>query len=90
MLLFFKIALIWPCFSRLMAASSLSFACATGTETLPDWVNAHARAFGYFGGSARLLLPDNAKIAVIKACLYDPQVNRTYADPRGTAISPSG
>jgi transposase len=67
-------------FVAVMAASSLSFACATWTETLPDWVDAHVRAFGYFGGSARLLVPDNAKVAVIKACLYDPQVNRTYAD----------
>ena len=28
----------------------------------------------------RLLVPDNAKVAVIKACLYEPQVNRTYAE----------
>ena len=32
------------------------------------------------GGSARLLIPDNAKISVIKACLYDPHVNRSYAE----------
>ena len=25
-------------------------------------------------------MPDNTKTAVIKACLYDPQVNRTYAE----------
>jgi transposase len=67
-------------FVAVMGASSLSFACATWTETLPDWVDAHVRAFAYFGGSARLLVPDNAKVAVIKACLYDPQVNRSYAD----------
>ncbi|MCF8709854.1 IS21 family transposase [Rhizorhapis sp. SPR117] len=67
-------------FVAVMGASSLSFGCATWTETLPDWVEAHVRAFAYFGGSARLLVPDNAKVAVIKACLYDPQVNRTYAD----------
>jgi hypothetical protein len=45
-------------FVAVMAASSLSFACATWTETLPDWVDAHVRAFGYFGGSARLLVCD--------------------------------
>ena len=28
----------------------------------------------------QLLVPDNTKVAVIKACLYEPQVNRTYAD----------
>lgn len=36
-----------------------------------------------------LLVPDNTKVAVIKACLYDPQIDRTYAEMAahyGTAI----
>jgi hypothetical protein len=40
----------------------------------------------------RLLVPNNAKVAVIKACLYDPQVNRTYAELAahyGTAVLPA-
>jgi len=72
-----------------MGASSLSFAWPTSTEILPDWTDSHVRAFGFFGGAARLLVPDNAKVAVIKACLYDPQVNRTYAELAahyGTAV----
>ncbi len=39
-----------------------------------------------------LLVPDNTKVAVIKACLYDPQINRSYADMAahyGTAILPA-
>jgi transposase len=39
-----------------------------------------------------LLVPDNTKTAVIKACLYDPQINRTYADLAAhydTAILPA-
>ncbi|RZF63059.1 IS21 family transposase [Sphingomonas populi] len=67
-------------FVAVMAASSLSFAFATWSETLQDWSDAHVRAFAFFGGAARLLVPDNAKVAVIKACLYDPQVNRSYAE----------
>ncbi len=63
-----------------MGASSLSFAHASWTETLPDWIDAHVRTFAYFGGAARLLVPDNPKVAVIKACFYDPQINRTYND----------
>lgn len=79
-------------FVAVMAASSLSFACATWTETLQDWSDAHVRAFAFFGGAARLLVPDNAKVAVIKACLYDPQVNRSYAELAahyGTAVLPA-
>jgi len=39
-----------------------------------------------------LLVPDNTKVVVIKACLYDPVINRTYADLAahyGTAILPA-
>src|SRR5260221_9483515 len=44
------------------------------------------------GGVPNLLVPDNTKVAVIKACLYEPQVNRTYADMAAyydTAILPA-
>lgn len=41
---------------------------------------AHTRALSMFGGAPALFVPDNAKVAVIKACLYDPQVNRSYAE----------
>jgi transposase len=67
-------------FVAVMGASSLSFALATWSETLIDWVEGHVRAFDYFGGAPSLVVPDNPKVAVIKACFYDPQVNRTYAD----------
>src|SRR5512132_3003019 len=43
-------------------------------------------------GVPNLIVPDNAKAAVIKACLYDPQVNRTYAEMAAhydTAILPT-
>jgi hypothetical protein len=36
-------------------------------------------------------VPDNTKVAVIKACLYEPQFNGTYAEMAAhydTAISP--
>jgi transposase len=66
-------------FVAAMGTSSLSFACATWSETLADWTDAHVQAFAAFGGAPRLLVPDNAKVAVIKACLYDPQVNHNAA-----------
>jgi transposase len=67
-------------FVAVMGASSLSFAHATWSETLPDWIEAHVAAFGYFGGVPQLLVPDNPKVAIIRACFYDPQVNRTYGE----------
>ena len=67
-------------FVAVLGASSLSYAEASWTETLPDWIAAHVHALEAFGGAPALFVPDNAKVAVIKACLYDPQVNRSYAE----------
>ncbi|MBR1165249.1 IS21 family transposase [Bradyrhizobium elkanii] len=79
-------------FVAVMGASSLSFALATWTEQLGDWIAGHNAAYSFFGGATQLLVPDNAKVAVIKACLYDPVVNRSYSDMAqhyGTAILPA-
>jgi hypothetical protein len=59
---------------------------------LADWISGHVGAFEAIGGVPALLVPDNTKVAVIKACLYDPQINRSYADMVaycGTAILPA-
>jgi transposase len=79
-------------FVAVMGASNFTYAQATWTQGLADWIDAHTRAFAAIGGVARLLVPDNTKVAVIKACLYDPQINRTYAEMAahyGTAILPA-
>lgn len=41
-------------------------------------VGSHQRALSYFGGAPVLLVPDNLKSAVTRACRYEPKVNRTY------------
>ena len=63
-----------------MGASNFTDAEATWTQGLGDWIGAHARAFAAIGGIPNLLVPDNTKVTVIKACLYEPQVNRSYAE----------
>src|ERR1700741_2103769 len=78
-------------FVAVLGASSFTFAHAGWTQALPDWIDAHVRALEAIGGVPHLLVPDNTKTAVIKACLYDPQVNRTYAEMAAhyaTAILP--
>jgi transposase len=79
-------------FVAVMGASSFTYVEATWTQTLGDWIGAHTRALAAIGGVPRLIVPDNAKVAVIKACLYEPQVNRTYAEMAahyGTAVLPT-
>jgi len=56
------------------------YAEATRTQTTQDWLTAHANALEAFNCRPKVLVPDNTKAAVIKACYYDPEKNRQYAD----------
>ena len=79
-------------FVAVLGASSFTFAHAGWTQALPDWIDAHVHALAAIGGVPQLLVPDNTKTAVIKACHYDPQINRTYAEMAahyGAAILPA-
>ena len=79
-------------FVATLGASSYTYAEATWTQKLPDWISSHTRAFSYFGGVPRQVAPDNLKSAVVKACLYDPEVNRTHTEMAthyDTAIIPA-
>jgi transposase len=44
------------------------------------WVAAHVAAFEFFGGVPARLVPDNLATGVTKADLYDPKINRAYAE----------
>ena len=79
-------------FVAVLGASSFTFAKATWTQALPDWIDAHVRAFEAIGGVPELVVPDNARTAIVKASFYDPEVNRTYAEMAAhyrTAILPA-
>lgn len=79
-------------FVAVLGASSFTYAEAVRSQTLPDWIAAHVRTFSYLGGAARQTVSDNLKAGVVKACFYEPMVNRTYADLArhyGTAIVPA-
>ena len=65
-------------FVAVLGASNLTYAEATWTQNLPDWIGAHVRMFRFWGASPRLLVPDNLKSAVHKASFYDPEINRSY------------
>jgi transposase len=79
-------------FVAALGASSYTYAEATMTQNLSDWIGSHARAFAHLGGVAALLVSDNLKAGITKACFYEPAVNRTYADLAahyGTAVLPA-
>jgi len=65
-------------FVAVLGASSLTYAEATWSQALPDWIGAHVRLFGFLGGVPRLVVPDNLKSGVHKASFYDPELNLSY------------
>lgn len=67
-------------FVAVLGASSYTFAEATWTQSLSDWIGSHTRAFTYFGRVAKMVVSDNLKSGITKACFYEPNINRTYRD----------
>jgi hypothetical protein len=65
-------------FVAVLGASNYTYAEATLTQSLPDWLSSHVRAFEYFGGTSAIVVPDNLKSGVSKACRYDPSLNPSY------------
>jgi transposase len=65
-------------FLGVLGASSYTYAEATWTQTLPDWIGSHVRMFTFFDGVPRLIVPDNLKSGVNRASFYDPEINRSY------------
>ncbi|WP_174626585.1 IS21 family transposase [Candidatus Methylobacter favarea] len=65
-------------FVAVLGASNYTFAEATWSQSLPDWLGSHVRAFEFFGGTPVMLVPDNLKSGVNKACRYEPELNPGY------------
>ncbi|SCB50976.1 Transposase [Rhizobium lusitanum] len=79
-------------FVAVLGASSFTYAEATWTQTLPDWIGSHVRMFHFFGGVPRLIVPDNLKSGVNHASFYDPEINRSYgmmASHYGVGVLPA-
>jgi transposase len=79
-------------FVAVWGASSYTYAEATWSQGLPDWINSHVRAFEFGGGVPELVIPDNLLSGVRRACRYEPEVNPTYQDLAvhyGVAVMPA-
>jgi transposase len=65
---------------------------ASWSQALPDWIQAHVRAFAFLDGVPECLVPDNLKAGVQHPHRYEPDLNPTYqelAAHYGTAILPA-
>ena len=68
---FFVITLCW---------SRHCYAEFVRDQTVATWLGCHRRAFEWFGGVVSRIIIDNAKCAITKACVYEPDVQRAYAE----------
>lgn len=65
-------------FVAVLPASAYPFAYAYDDMKISSWIDAHVRAFEYFGGVPKVTVPDNTKTAVIKPDIVDPALNKSY------------
>lgn len=61
-----------------LGASNYTFAEATWTQSLPDWLGSHVRMMAFYGGCTDMVVPDNLRSGVSIACRYDPDLNPSY------------
>lgn len=79
-------------FVAVMGASNYTYAEATWSQQLSDWIGSHVRAFSFLGGVPEIVVPDNLKSGVHRADRYDPDLNPTYQDLArhyGVAVIPA-
>lgn len=79
-------------FVAVLGASNYTYAEATWTRGLEDWIASHSRALAFFGGVPRLMVPDQWRAGVARPCYWDPVLNRTYeewAQHNGVAVVPA-
>ncbi len=79
-------------FVAVMGASNYTYAEATRTQKVHDWIASHVRALNFLGGVPGALVPDQLKSGVSRACRYEPGIQRNYqdlAEHYGTVVLPA-
>ncbi len=67
-------------FVATLGASNYTYAEATQSQDLKDWITAHVHAYEFIAGVPRLTVPDQTRTAIGKPCRYDPELNPTYRE----------
>jgi transposase len=70
---------VWA-FAMVLACSRHMFVRPVIKLDQQSWVEAHVAAFEFFECCPARLVPDNLKTGVDKPDLYDPKINRSYAE----------
>jgi transposase len=79
-------------FVAVLSSSQYAYVEAFLGQDQECWIAAHVNAFRFFGGTTRILTPDNLKTGVDQSSWYTPVINKTYhemAEHYGTAVIPA-
>jgi len=79
-------------FVAVLPCSGYAYVEGFVSRNLESWIAAHVNAYRYFGGTTRILVPDNLKTGVVKTDWYTPAIHRTYqemAEHYATAVIPA-
>lgn len=67
-------------FVGVLGGSNYTYVEALPSQNLSCWISAHVNMMAFFGGSPRVVVPDNLKSGVKKPEYYDPEINPTYQE----------
>jgi transposase len=79
-------------FVACLGASNYTYAEASPSQNITNWLGAHQRALEFLGGVPKCIVPDNLKSGISDPCRYEPGINRSYHDfaqHYGTAVIPA-
>jgi transposase len=67
-------------FVAVLGASNYTFALATPSQKVDDWLDAHVKCFRFLNGVTEIVVPDNLKSGVRSPDRYEPDLNPSYQD----------
>jgi transposase len=79
-------------FIAVLGASGYTFAHATPSQKQEDFIDSHVKCYEFFGGTPRVVVPDNLKSAIISNNKKGIVINESYADLNrhyGVIVSPA-
>jgi transposase len=63
-------------FVGVLGASNYTYACATATQSAPDWVGSLIACVHFMGGLPRLIVPDQTRALIARPDAYEPGAGR--------------
>ena len=67
-------------FIACLGASQYTYVEASWSQSSKDFISSNVNALHFYGGSPRVIVPDNLKSAVNVASKYEPEINQSFRE----------